>query len=967
MKPLIEHPCLPAWGGEGPPRPAAARALQARLRLCWPVIAALIVGMWVARGHLGQIHMGHFHLARLHLTHLALYWQAIAAIVIGMWGTVVHAAPVTSPISGEIQRISINNANDHWSGGTIVVGGTVVTVPRNLLIDLPANRVTLQQLYAEAPLACVSVGQTGLAKGDSCNLSGTGGFATIAATRSNAGNIIAGDVFIQKGVEAITGVVSYIDYIDGYFRMNGPPGDPSAGVMVRLNDPDSRHTVQQGLGCAGGPNCSPDPRFTLDGDNYTNVFSSGYPLCIPSTASRTFIDRLGLGTTTAQATPDGNGDVLCPQTNRNSQPVDDSRRFAPIRIGDSITAEGNFERINGVRFLSAHTTMVGLALSTKDQPGQPDYLFLDEVGIDAPGFQNQRIRTLIIGFSTLPSDVLVWSIHYDPVTNAPHEFPLASVQGCDVAGGPGTCGQQGLVAGGGGNIFKIRHDVDFLVGAKPRLNPCAHLRGDPRWSALNICPTGGSAETNMTEMMGILSPIPHEIQTRTGHLLASQLPGGVPLVTLDINGNVATNGQYLFPFGIGLGGIVTPEFVEIDLNALGTAVSFSGLPWNMDRRLSPGGCIDTTGDGVPDCESTPQPLDPFPFEGTDPRSLTANLPSGPYADPNFTAAPLTSVRDRILSFVDAASGKFNGNATVLAWPPASPPAQSIPVTPDVVLQCSADPGVNNAPVAVNDSATTGAGAPVTIAVLANDTDPDGNVLSVVSATAGTGGTVSNTATDVTFTPDLGFSGTASFSYTVSDGTATATASVSVTVAPASNVAPVANPDSASTNSGTPVTIAVLANDSDANGDPLTVTGVTTNPALGTATTNGTTVTYTPQPGTSGNQPFSYTVSDGQLSSTGNVTVTVAAAEALAVTTAEFRTSKGEWRVTGTSSVVGASVTVVIGATLDGPVLGTAAVDVTGVWTLRLRNSPLFPDASRTISIKSSGGGTRLAIPVTVRN
>lgn len=895
-----------------------------------------------------------------------ILWDIFFAMIACAWIMQVQAAPVIAPVTGEIQRITVNNASDHWSGGTITVGGTVVIIPRNLLIDLPANRMTLQQLFVEAPAACVAVGQTGLAKGDSCNTTGMGGIATIAANRTSAGNVIAGDVFIQKGVEAITGVVSYIDYNDGYFRLNGTPGDAATGVMVRLNDPDGRHTVQQGLGCAGGPNCSPDPRFTLDGDNYTNVFTTGYPLCIPSTVSRTFVDQLGLGVTTAQATPLGTGDVLCPETNRNSQPVADSRRFAPIMMGDNITAEGNFERVNGVKFLSVHSTMVATALITQNAAGQPDYLFLDEVEIDAPGFQNQRIRTLIIGYSTLaPSDVVIWSLHYDPVTNAPHEFPLASVQGCDLAAGVGTCGQQGLV-GAGNAIFKIRHDIDFLVGAKPRLNPCAHLRADPRLAALNICPTGGAAETNQSEMMGILSPIPHEIQARTGHLLASLQPGGVPLITLDVNGNTATNGQYLFPFGMGLGGISTPEFNEIDLNALGTALSFSGIPWNLDRRLSPAGCIDTTGDGIPDCEATPQPLDPFPFEGMDPRTL-ANLPSGPYADTNFTASPLTSVRDRVLSFVDAASGKFNGNATVLAWPPANPPAQSIPVTPDVVLQCFADPALNNTPVAVNDTASTAAGTPVTIAVLANDSDPDGNVITVTAALAGVGGTVTNTATDVTFTPDAGFSGAASFTYTITDGTATATASVSVNVAPAANVAPVANPDTASTNSGTPVTIAVLANDSDPNGDPITVTGVTTNPALGTATTNGVTVTYTPNPGTSGTQPFSYTVSDGQLSATGNVTVSVAAAEALALTTAEFRTGKSEWRVTGTSSAVGAVVTVFIGSTLDGTALGSATVDVTGAWTLRLRNSTVVPDASRTISLRSSGGATRLGIPVSVRN
>lgn len=907
-------------------------------------------------------------------TYISLYLQMFLVLVMGFLAIhVAHAAPVTAPVSGEIQRITVINPSDHWSGGTITIGGTVVTIPRNLLIDLPANRVTLQQLFAEAPAACVSAGQTGLAKGDSCNTTGMGGIANIAANRTSGGNVIAGDVFLEKGVEAITGTITYIDYNDGYFRLNGNPGDAVTGVMVRLNDPEGRHTIQQGLGCNGGPNCSVDPRFTLDGDNYTNTFSTGYPICIPSTQQRITtvnlplqqgIGGLPLGTV-VQANGDGTGDALCPLTNRTingGAPVNDSRLFAPIMLGDNITAEGNFEYVNGVRFLSAHTTGVALALTTKNQLDQPDYLTLDEVEIDAPGFQNQRIKTLMIGYSTLPPDVLAWSIQYDPKTNSPHEFPLASVRGCDIAGGAGTCGQLGLVAGGGGNIFKIRYDVDFIGGAKPKLNPCAHLRADPRMGT-NICPVGGAADANLVEMMGILSPIPHEIQTRTGHLLAA---GANPPTSIDIRSNVATNGQYLFPFGMGLGGISTPEFVEIDLNALGTAYSFSGIAWNLDRRLSPGGCIDNNNDGIVDCEATAQPLEPFPFEGTDPRSLTANLPFGQYNDPNFTASPIVSVRNRILSFVDGNTGRFNGNATVLAWPPVDPAAQSIGATTDVNLACTADIFTNSPPVAVNDSGTTAANTPITIAVLTNDHDPDGNAISVVAVTTAAGGTVTGTANSVTFAPNNGFSGVATFSYTISDGTATATALVSVTVLPAANVPPVARADAASTNSGVPVIIAVLGNDTDANGDTLSITGVTTNPLLGTATTNGTTVTYTPNLGTSGVQPFTYTVSDGQATATGNVTVQVAAAETFAVAVADLRVAKGEWRVSGTSSAIGAQITVVIGTNLTGPVLGTATVDALGAWALRLRNSTVTLDASRTISIKSTGGAIRLAVPVAVR-
>ena len=590
-------------------------------------------------------------------------------------GTAQAQTASAAPITGEIERLTLNSQKDPWSGGIIVVGGQNIIIPRNLLMDLPANRLTLNQTFAQAPPACLSRAESGLAKADFCNANRTGAIATIHANRTSAGNIIAGDIFLQKGVETVKGNVTYISYTDGYFRLNGIANDANTGVMVRLNDPGNRHTVQQGLGCqTGSVNCSPDPRFTLDRDNYTNTFSTGVPSCLPSTVARTFVDTLDIDgdanvteTLTTQSTATGTGDLLCPSTNRTPDfIVADSRRFAPIQIGDSVEAEGNFDTINGVRFLSAHTTMVGRALATKDVAGQPDYLTLDEVGIDAPGFQNQRARTLFIGFASLNTDVMLWSLHYDPATNTAHEFPLATVVGCDNAAGAGTCGQNGLVAGVGGNIWKIRHDVDFLDPAtSPRLDPCDHLRADPRFAASNPCPAGGTFE----EQFGILSPVPHEIMTRTGRKFADAKG---TLMTIDILGNAATNGEYLFPLGLGLGGIVGPEFVEIDLNALDTPFSFSGLPWNLDRRLSPGGCNGP-------CETTMQPLSPFPFEIIDPRTQ-AGVPTGPYNDPTFTASPLSNASNRILSYVDGTIGNFNGNSTVLSWPPANPPLQPITAT-----------------------------------------------------------------------------------------------------------------------------------------------------------------------------------------------------------------------------------------------------------------------------------------------
>ena len=646
-------------------------------------------------------------------------------------------------IDGEIDFITVNDVNDHWSGGTIVVGGQIVIIPRNLLMDLPANRLTLQEFIAQAPPACLPLQQSGVARGDSplCNTAGTAGYALIHANRTSAGNVIAGDVFIEKGRESIQGTVTYINYDEGYFRMNGNPGDATTGIMVRLNDPDGRHTVQSGAGCLpGSSNCSADPRYTLDPDNYTNVYTTGYPVCLPSRTSRTFVDLLDLNTNNnvtetlvAQAAADGSGDLLCPTTNRTvsgGQPVDDSRRFAPIMLGDSLTADGNFEKVNGVRFLSAHSMMVSKALTTKDLPDQPDYMFLNEVEIDVPGFQNDRIRTLIIGFASLaPEDVLIWSLHYDPTTNQAHELPLATVQGCEAAGGPGTCAAQGIPNPGAvTNIFKIRHDIDFLVGADPKLNPCSHLQAEPRFG---VTPCSGGI--GLANMMGILSPIPHEIQARTGHELAH--PG---MKTLDINGNEAAHGQYLFPFGVGLGGISTPEFDEINLDLLNHPLMFSGIPWNLDRRLSPGGC-----DGP--CEGTPQPLDPFPFEGLDPRTQ-ANLPTGVYSDPVYTTTPLSSVRNRILSYVEATTGKANGNTTVLAWPPANPGLFPISPTPDVPGD-NLPPTISSAPVT---TATTG----LLYTYDVDATDPNGDVLTYSLDQAPPGMSIIATTGVISWTPTV---------------------------------------------------------------------------------------------------------------------------------------------------------------------------------------------------------------------
>jgi hypothetical protein len=182
---------------------------------------------------------------------------------------------------------------------------------------------------------------------------------------------------------------------------------------------------------------------------------------------------------------------------------------------------------------------------------------------------------------------------------------------------------------------------------------------------------------------------------------------------------------------------------------------------------------------------------------------------------------------------------------------------------------------NDPPDARDDTATTPEDTAVTIPVLANDVDPDGDALTVTAVTQPANGmVVINADNTVTYTPAMNFNGTDTFTYTISDGQLTDTATVTVTVTP-QNDAPDARDDAATTVVNTPVTIPVLANDVDPDGDPLTVTAVTT-PANGAVVINAdNTVTYTPNLGFTGTDTFTYTISDpGGLMDTATVTVTV---------------------------------------------------------------------------------------------
>ena len=182
---------------------------------------------------------------------------------------------------------------------------------------------------------------------------------------------------------------------------------------------------------------------------------------------------------------------------------------------------------------------------------------------------------------------------------------------------------------------------------------------------------------------------------------------------------------------------------------------------------------------------------------------------------------------------------------------------------------------NQQPVAVDDTATTGEDVAVVINVLTNDSDPDpGDVIQVESVGQGTDGSVvDNGDGTVTYTPNPDANGADTFTYTISDGRGgTDSATVTVTINPIAD-APDAVDDADSTTVETEVVIDVLQNDSDPDGDVISIVSVG-DPPDGTTVDNGDgTVTYTPDPGFSGLDSFTYTITDGDLG-TDDVTATV---------------------------------------------------------------------------------------------
>ncbi len=249
-----------------------------------------------------------------------------------------------------------------------------------------------------------------------------------------------------------------------------------------------------------------------------------------------------------------------------------------------------------------------------------------------------------------------------------------------------------------------------------------------------------------------------------------------------------------------------------------------------------------TAQAVTATEDTPQPitLAATDVEG-DPLTFTAGAPTNGTLSgtaPNLTYTP---------------NANFNG-ADSFTFTANDGQVDSAPATVSITVTA-----VNDAPVATAQAVTATEDTPQPITLAA--TDVEGDPLTF-TAGAPANGTLSGTAPNLTYTPNLNFNGSDSFTFTANDGTVdSAPATVSITVSSV-NDPPVATAQAVTATEDTPQPITLAA--TDVEGDPLTFTAGA--PANGTLSGTAPNLTYTPNANYNGPDSFTFTANDGQADS-----------------------------------------------------------------------------------------------------
>uniref|UniRef100_UPI004053D498 Ig-like domain-containing protein n=1 Tax=Shewanella sp. TaxID=50422 RepID=UPI004053D498 len=254
---------------------------------------------------------------------------------------------------------------------------------------------------------------------------------------------------------------------------------------------------------------------------------------------------------------------------------------------------------------------------------------------------------------------------------------------------------------------------------------------------------------------------------------------------------------------------------------------------------------------------------------------------------------------------------------------------------------------NRLPVAVADTVTVPVNQSVEINVLANDTDADGDSLTVsqVSSQFGTAVVLDNQ--QISYTPATDFIGTDVLVYSISDGKG-GTASSELTVTVVANRAPIAMDDTASTDDKTVLILDVLANDSDPDNQALSLIAVSAQ--QGSVMIDNNKLRYTPKTGFEGTDTVSYRISDGlDGEATANVMVSVKAYKPQVVDNQSGGGSLGWAWVAALLMALMLRVSNRFNLRLKGKLLLAGFLSMAGVMQVQAAPSPWYLDASLSVS------------------
>ncbi|MFP8779516.1 hypothetical protein [Hydrogenophaga sp. RWCD_12] len=367
---------------------------------------------------------------------------------------------------GYLQELDVTSLADPLSAGTMKINGIDVVLPRNLLIKMPGQYLTLNDLFrgphpGSAPALSPAVKPSGLALKDVPR-------PPVAFEVQVIGNIVGGTYvagwvnITQQDLNAGAGFIRAIDYAKGELLVG--PASGLAVARVRINDPAGRYGLANAAKVGG---TAMDERFAADPGNAPVSADTGFPMCIPRVAPPAIDPACPL---TNRAPAPDTGRFTCglipAEPTAPAQPGCQPGRAAPLVVGDYITFNGMLTEDSpgtGTFFHAAHAVHAMAGIYTS--PGaNPAYVFIEEalvgtLGEVFPGIdQEETSRFRTVGFTTDPSRrVEVFVI--DVVGNTEVERRLTTLTPSPVA----QIGRVRVTLPAKANFLPITRDVRYRI------------------------------------------------------------------------------------------------------------------------------------------------------------------------------------------------------------------------------------------------------------------------------------------------------------------------------------------------------------------------------------------------------------------------------------------------------------------------------------------------------------------------